>query len=182
MGKYSKLIGALVGNLVAIALAYIATRLPDVAECTVTDSETLCRAFGFTQVEITAFLMAILNTVFVYAFPPNKDTTKALAMLAIMILPLTALAACQTTPEQAAAVEQAYERTCAVEPALYQTFVTVATTRQASEKTLQKAVAVHQSMIALCTDRPKDIFSASVQVANLYAQLVAISAQVERNT
>lgn len=90
------------------------------------------------------------------------------------------LAACSLTTEQQAAVDKAYDTTCSQEPGLYQTFVTIAVAKQVSDTTLRKAAAIHQTVVGLCETRPKDIASAAVQLANLYAQLVVISAQVER--
>lgn len=72
MGRYSKLIGALVGNLVAVLLAFVATRWTGVAECTVVDEVQTCTAFGFSQTQITAALMTAVNAAFVYFFPANK--------------------------------------------------------------------------------------------------------------
>jgi hypothetical protein len=72
MSQYSKLIGALVGNLVAILLAYIATKWTGVAECTIVDQVQTCTAFGFSQAQITGALMMGINSFFVWWFPPNK--------------------------------------------------------------------------------------------------------------
>ncbi|OHV73350.1 hypothetical protein [Ensifer sp. LCM 4579] len=90
------------------------------------------------------------------------------------------VASCSLTTEQTAAVEKAYNATCSQEPALYQTFVLVATAKKASDKTLARAAAVHHAAIRLCETRPKDVASAAVQLAALYAQLVTISAQVDK--
>lgn len=75
MGNYSKLIGALVGNVVAILLAYVATKWTGVAQCTIVDQVQTCTAFGFSQAQITAGLMTVVNTAFVWWFPPNKPAT-----------------------------------------------------------------------------------------------------------
>lgn len=72
MGRYSKLIGALVGNVVAILIAWLAVSFPSVAECRVEDLVEVCKVLGFGQAEITAALMLIFNSYFVYAFPANK--------------------------------------------------------------------------------------------------------------
>lgn len=74
MGNYSKLYGALVGNIVAIALAYAATKWTGVAACSVADGVQTCTAFGFSQAQITAGLMILVNAAAVYAFPANKPT------------------------------------------------------------------------------------------------------------
>ena len=72
-GRYSKLIGAIVGNIVAIFLAWAAVQFPSIAECRMgPDMTDACTIAGFTQAQITAALMALFNSVFVYAFPANK--------------------------------------------------------------------------------------------------------------
>jgi len=76
LGRYSKLIGAIVGNVVAIAVAYAAVQFPAIAECApapaAIDVDPVCTVMGFTQVQITAGLMTLVNGIFVYAFPANK--------------------------------------------------------------------------------------------------------------
>jgi hypothetical protein len=73
LGRYSKLIGALVGNLVAILVAWLAVQFPAIAECAIgPDGTDACTVAGFTQAQITAALMMAVNAVFVYAFPANK--------------------------------------------------------------------------------------------------------------
>lgn len=78
MGRYSKLIAAVVGNLVAILVAWLATSIPAVAECApapdaVADAAAeVCTVLGFSQTQITAFLMTAVNAAFVYFFPPNS--------------------------------------------------------------------------------------------------------------
>lgn len=72
MQQYSKLIGALLGNLVAILIAYAATKWTGIAECTLADGVQTCTAFGFSQAQITAGLMTLVNALFVYFFPANK--------------------------------------------------------------------------------------------------------------
>lgn len=74
LGRYSKLIGALIGNAVAILLAWLAVRFPAIATCAVgPDGTDACTVFNFTQAQITAFLMGGFNTAFVYFFPANKQ-------------------------------------------------------------------------------------------------------------
>lgn len=90
------------------------------------------------------------------------------------------LAACSLTAKQEAAVQKAYDATCRNEPALYQSFVLVATAKQASDKTLARAETIHLAAVQLCETRPTDVASAAVQLAALYAQLVTISAQVDK--
>ena len=72
MSRYSKLIAAILGNIIALLIAYAATRWPAIAQCTVVDGNDVCTVAGFTQTQITAGLMALINSVFVYASPPNK--------------------------------------------------------------------------------------------------------------
>lgn len=73
--KYSKLFGALAGNLVAILLAWMAIQFPSIATCSVGADPAageLCSVLGFDQAQITAALMVVFNSAFVYFFPPNK--------------------------------------------------------------------------------------------------------------
>lgn len=79
LGRYSKLIGALAGNGVAILLAWLAVQFPAIATCApmpvavdTTAAEEICSVLGFDQTQITAALMLLFNTYFVYAFPANK--------------------------------------------------------------------------------------------------------------
>lgn len=73
LGRYSKLIGALVGNVVAILLAWLAVQFPSIATCVIgPDGTDACTVFGFTQAQITGGLMLLFNTALVYAFPANK--------------------------------------------------------------------------------------------------------------
>lgn len=100
--------------------------------------------------------------------------------IAAMIAVTAFTAACSLTTDQTAAVAKAYDATCKNEPALYQSFVLIATAKQASERTMAKAATIHAAAVQLCQTRPTDIASAAVQLAALYAQLVTVSAQVER--
>lgn len=74
LGRYSKLVGALVGNIVAIAIAWFAVQFPAIATCAPgPDGTEACTVFGiFTQAQITGFLMGAFNMYFVYQFPANK--------------------------------------------------------------------------------------------------------------
>lgn len=78
-GNHSKLVAAIagniVGNLVAIALAYMATKFPALTKCTEVSAVLECTALGYTQHEIAIGLIAIFNTSFVYFFPANKPKT-----------------------------------------------------------------------------------------------------------
>jgi hypothetical protein len=73
LGRYSKLIGAVLGNIVAIVIAYLATKEWAGATCTLgPDGTEACVLLGFTQAQITATLMTGVNALFVYAFPANR--------------------------------------------------------------------------------------------------------------
>lgn len=74
LGKYSKLIAALAGNVIAIFLAWLAVQFPQVATCVVgPDGTDACSLFGmFSQAQITAALMLLINSYFVYQAPPNN--------------------------------------------------------------------------------------------------------------
>lgn len=74
IAPYSKLIAALLGNLVAIFLAYAATRWTGFATCTLVDGAQACTAFGLSQAQITAGLMTAVNAAFVYLAPKNAST------------------------------------------------------------------------------------------------------------
>lgn len=73
LGRYSKLIAAVAGNVVAIAIAWLAVQFPQIATCTLgPDGTDACTVFGmFTQAQITAALMVLVNTYFVYQAPAN---------------------------------------------------------------------------------------------------------------
>lgn len=73
MGSYSKLIAAVLGNVIAIIVAYLAGK--GFATCVpgaTPDAEQVCSVAGFTTGQITTALMVVVNAVFVYAFPANK--------------------------------------------------------------------------------------------------------------
>lgn len=73
LGRYSKLIGAIVGNIVAFALAWLAVQFPGIAECSIgPDGTDACTVAGFSQAQITAALVLLVNSYTVYAFPANK--------------------------------------------------------------------------------------------------------------
>lgn len=186
-GNYSKLVGALIGNAVAILAIWAATQWPAVATCTVgPDGEQTCVILGFTQADLTMAVMAVLNSAFVFMFPPNKETIRSLSIFAVMVLTTVALSACGLSLEQQTAVAKAYDKTCAAEPAIYQSFLLVAEAKQSSAKTLDKARAIHLSFFndqntGLCQSRPTDLATASVTLAALYARLITISADVERS-
>ncbi len=75
MQNYSKLIAAVVGNLVGIAVVWLSFQVPGIVECAaVADPELpdACTVLGFEQAQITAAVMAVLNSAFVFFFPPNR--------------------------------------------------------------------------------------------------------------
>jgi peptidoglycan hydrolase-like protein with peptidoglycan-binding domain len=73
LGRYSKLIAALAGNVIGVALVWFAMQFPSVATCAVgPDGTDACTILGFTQAQITGFVMASFNTARVYWFPANK--------------------------------------------------------------------------------------------------------------
>lgn len=72
-GSYSKLIGAFLGNIIAIVVVYLASK--GLATCVpgaTPDAEQVCSVAGFTTGQITAAVMAVFNMAFVYLFPANK--------------------------------------------------------------------------------------------------------------
>lgn len=74
LGRYSKLIAALAGNVIAIGIAWLAVQFPQIATCTIgPDGTDACTVFGmFTQAQITGALMLLLNSYFVYQAPANN--------------------------------------------------------------------------------------------------------------
>lgn len=82
MSRYNKLIGALVGNAVAIGLAFLATRAPGIAECVPVDPveppldaesfDQICSILGYSQAQVTGFLMLLVNSAAVYFSPANR--------------------------------------------------------------------------------------------------------------
>lgn len=73
LGRYSKFIGALVGNGVAIGIAWLVLHVPAITTCTPgPEGTTACTVIGFTQAEITATLMLAISSAAVYLFPHNS--------------------------------------------------------------------------------------------------------------
>lgn len=78
MSRYNKLIAAITGNVVAILVAWLAVQFPAVAECAPAPAEVaeavteVCTVLGFSQTQITAALMFIINAVFVERWAANK--------------------------------------------------------------------------------------------------------------
>ena len=73
LGSYSKLIGAFLGNIIAIVVVYLASKgLANCVPGATPDAEQVCSVAGFTTGQITAAVMAVFNMAFVYLFPANK--------------------------------------------------------------------------------------------------------------
>lgn len=70
MGPYSKLIGSLVGSIVAFVLAYLAVK--GLATCTAgPDGTQACAIWGFSDSQITGGIVSLISAVFVYFAPKN---------------------------------------------------------------------------------------------------------------
>lgn len=72
-GNYSKLIGSVVGSVIAIVVAYAASKglgtcVPPIEP----NGEEVCSVLGFTTGQITGAAVAVMSAVFVWAFPSNK--------------------------------------------------------------------------------------------------------------
>lgn len=73
MGAYSKLIAAVLGNVIAIVIAYLGSKgIATCAPAPQPDLDQVCSVAGFTTGQITAAVMFVFNTAFVYFFPANK--------------------------------------------------------------------------------------------------------------
>ena len=73
MGAYSKLIGAILGNIVGVLVVWLGTK--GIATCVpgpTPDAEQVCTVAGFTTAQITGAVLALFNIAFVYFFPANK--------------------------------------------------------------------------------------------------------------
>ncbi len=73
LGSYSKLIGAVLGNVLAIVIVYLGSK--GLATCVpgaTPDADQVCTVMGFTTGEITGYAMVAVNALFVYIFPANK--------------------------------------------------------------------------------------------------------------
>lgn len=72
LGRYAKLVSVIAGNIIAIFLAWLAVQFPQIATCGMgPDGTSACTVMGFTQAQITAALMSIISTYFVYQGPAN---------------------------------------------------------------------------------------------------------------
>lgn len=73
LGSYSKLIGAVLGNVIAIVVVWLASKgLATCAPAPQPDLDQVCSVMGFTTGELTAYVMVAVNALFVYIFPANK--------------------------------------------------------------------------------------------------------------
>lgn len=71
MGTYSKLIGSLVGSIVAFVLAYLAVK--GLATCTPgPDGTQACVIWGISDSQITGGIVSLISAVFVYFAPRNN--------------------------------------------------------------------------------------------------------------
>lgn len=73
LGSYSKLIGAVLGNLVAVLIVWLGSK--GLATCVAgptPDADQVCTIAGFSSAQITGTVMLIFNSAFVYFFPANK--------------------------------------------------------------------------------------------------------------
>lgn len=71
-GNYSKLIGAVVGNIVGLLFVWAASA--GFGECTMPadGAEQVCTVLGFTTAQVTGAVMFLINSAFVFFFPANK--------------------------------------------------------------------------------------------------------------
>ena len=72
MSAYYKLIGGLVGNLVAVVLVYLATK--GLATCAPVNGVQACTVAGLSDAQITAIVMTLLNAVGVHQAPANAPS------------------------------------------------------------------------------------------------------------
>lgn len=73
LGSYSKLIGAVLGNLIGLLAVYLASK--GLATCVpgaTPDAEQVCTIAGMSTATITTTVMLAVNALFVWAFPANK--------------------------------------------------------------------------------------------------------------
>lgn len=73
LANHSKLIAAIVGNVIGLLVAWLATK--GLATCVpgvTPDAEQACTVLGFSTTDVTTYFMIGINALFVWAFPPNK--------------------------------------------------------------------------------------------------------------
>lgn len=72
LGNYSKLIGGIIGGVVAIVMAYLASRgLGTCVPSADVGGSEVCTVWGFTTTQVTAAVMLIVTNLFVVLFPKN---------------------------------------------------------------------------------------------------------------
>lgn len=72
LGNYSKLIGSIVGSVVAIVATYLATKgLGTCVAAVAPATEQVCTVLGFTTAQITGAVVTLLSAAFVFIFPKN---------------------------------------------------------------------------------------------------------------
>jgi hypothetical protein len=71
--RYNKAIAAVVGSLVSVGLAWLATKTP-MATCTIVDGARACAVFGMSQVELTAIIVPVVVGVVTALAPKNSMT------------------------------------------------------------------------------------------------------------
>jgi hypothetical protein len=71
--RYNKAIYAVVGALVSVGIAWLATKTP-LATCTLVDGARACAIFGMSQVEVTAILVPVVVGIVTAIAPKNSVT------------------------------------------------------------------------------------------------------------
>lgn len=71
MAAYSKLIAAVVGNLIAIGLVYLSTK--GFGTC---DAAGNCTVLGFTTAQLQGAAVLVVSSLFVHQAPANQQVTK----------------------------------------------------------------------------------------------------------
>lgn len=75
LSRYSKVIAAVVGNLVGAALVWASFKTP-MAQCGLVEAKQVCTLLGMGEGEITAIVLMIVNGLFV-GFGPKNTITNA---------------------------------------------------------------------------------------------------------
>ena len=75
MGNYSKLIGGIIGAVVAMLMAWAASKGLGTCVPPITpDGEEVCTVWGFTTGQVTGAIMLVVTNAFVFFFPANKPS------------------------------------------------------------------------------------------------------------
>lgn len=75
MSNYSKLIAAILGNIVAVVLVYLGSK--GLATCVAgatPDADKVCTIAGFSSEQITVAAMVVINAIAVHFAPANKPS------------------------------------------------------------------------------------------------------------